>query len=430
MTDSTLPLLTHDGRTYSYVPYRPGAASSRREQSHPQRPVASGSTSASGTPSGSGTPRLNGAPSVVPATPSNGPAVSIPVQVKNLPSNISLPAGNRIPSGGAAQSPSTPVPPAPAPSVPSQVSLMPAVNGISDAASNTPPHVEPVPKLNPIAKPNGHLYPHPDTTHQVQPGPDMRVSPAPNSVSPSRPKSQNQQANIPVASNFQFPINGYPAHIQTAAQYVHSSIRPNGLSTAQQLQAMKAPFSNMNVAHDITAQINSPLMRNPASYIPSSTNVNDSAQMDAATRQMQWVAAAHHQQQQQQRAQLQRTPAVNVVDANGVDTSMAAMLSPPPLPNNSPPRVPSSGGVRPVMKPGMSSPALAHAMSPQGRASPANAHIARLNPHGHTSSPHLVSPSLAAAQAQSSPSRQPQPTLPSPSLQTRQAVGGSGAVGY
>ena len=68
----------------------------------------------------------------------------------------------------------------------------------------------------------------------------------------------------------------------------------------------------------------------------------------------------------------------------------------------------------------------------QGMGSPAANHIARLAPH--SPSPHMLSPNLAAAQVNvhSSPTRTPQPAIPtpSPSLQSRQLVGNSGAAGY
>jgi len=424
-TDSALAMLGPDGRPYQHVPFKLGV-SSRREQMVAQRQLPA-SASTSGTPSASGTPRQpNGIAAAVPPTPPNGQAISMPLQVKSVQSAMPPPANARVPSSGNGRPPSSAVPPIVPPSVPSQMTSLSIANGAIESAGSASISPETQVKLA-VPKSNGLLHPHTEGTPQTQIGPDVRVSPTLPSASPSRSKPQNQHASLPVASNFQFPVNGYPAHLTPAPQYVHPGIRSATLSSAQQLQAMKAPFASMTVPHDMSAQVNAQQLRNQASYINAANGANYTAQI-AAARQMQWVAAVAAQQQQQ--VQQQRAP-INVVDANGVDTSMAAMLSPPPLPNNSPTRVPSSNGTRPMsLKPGMSSPAMNHAMSPQGRASPANTHIGRLAPHGHTSPPHLVSPSLSAAQAQASPSRAPQTTLPSPSLQARQAVGGSGSVGY
>ncbi|THH30197.1 hypothetical protein EUX98_g3974 [Antrodiella citrinella] len=303
---------------------------------------------------------------------------------------------------------------------------LPAMNSVAEGATVVVPSVEAEVKLAVPTKVNGLLHPSPDITSQTHAVADMRVSPVPPSTSPSRPKSQNQHS-MPVASNYHFPVNGYPTHITPTAPYVHPrpNIRPNGLNTAQ-LQTMKSPFASMTLPHDMAAQVNAQHhLQTPTSYIAATANgANYAAQYNAARLYQQQQHAQQHTQQQRV------TPTLNVMDANGVDMSMAAMLSPPPLANNSPTRVSSSNGIRPMpMKPGMPSP-NSLAMSPQGRASPANQHLGRLVPHGHSSSPHLVSPSLAAAQAQTSPSRTPQNTLPSPSLQARQAVGGTGAVGY
>lgn len=426
-TDNTLNVVGPEGRPAQYVPYRIGGVS-RRDQLPPQRSHP-GSASVSGTPSTSGTPRpANGTPVAIPPTP-NGTAVSMPLQVKPISATMPPPNGVRVPSSGPPHPPSTPALPISTPSVPSQAAL---VNGVTESPS-IPSHSETEVKLTTPVKMNGVAQSHSDGSSQLQVVTDVRASPAPTSVSPNRPKSQNQQPAIPVSRNFQFPVNGYPTHLTAASSYVHPGIRATGLSATQQLQAMQAmkgPFAAMTVPHDMSAQMNAAAQhsRPTGTFIPLPNGGTYEAQLQAA-RQMQWQQQQQQQYnaQHQQAAHMQRASLMGMVDANGNDASMAAMLS-PPLPSNSPTRVPSSNGPRPVsLKQGMPSPAL---MSPvQGRASPANAHIARLTPHGH-SSPHLVSPSLAAAQAQASPSRQPQATLPSPSLQARQAVGPTGAVGY
>lgn len=418
-TDPTLTVLGPDGRPHSYVPFKLGGVS-RREHPAPQRPNPT-SASASSTPSVPTTPRQpNGAPAAVPPTPA-GSAVSMPLPLKSMPSNIPSPVGNRVPSGGAPRPPSASVPSMATPSVPSQASL---VNGSADVVMSTPSQSEAEVKLTVPSKPNGALHAPADGS------PHLRSNASASSISPSRPKSQNQHAAVPVANNFQFPMNGYPAHLTSTASYVHPGLRSAPLNAAQQLQAMKTPFASL-VSHDMSQQVNANAqqhIRTPSSYMAHvAGNTTYQAQMAAATRQMQWVATVNaHQQQQAQQLGLQRMPSVTVVDPNGIDASMAAMMSPA---HNSPPRVPSSNGSRTSLKPGMTSPGLQHAMSPpQGRASPANQqHMTRLAPH---SSPHMLSPSMTAAQVQASPSRPPPSTLPSPSLQSRQAVGGTGAVGY
>ncbi|CDO73364.1 hypothetical protein BN946_scf185008.g127 [Trametes cinnabarina] len=138
----------------------------------------------------------------------------------------------------------------------------------------------------------------------------------------------------------------------------------------------------------------------------------------AGARPMQWSMAG------------QRSPHALAADGtNGADGASLQMGA------GSPPRAPSANGVRtPQLARAVPMPNANHAMNVgQGRASPAN-HIARLATP-HSPSPHMLSPNMGVAQAanvHSSPTRAPQPAIPtpSPSLQTRQVVGGSGAAGY
>lgn len=226
--------------------------------------------------------------------------------------------------------------------------------------------------------------------------------------SPVRPKSQTPTMTA-IPNGFTIPsVNNYSSHLANGTAYSHhAGMRGNGIMKS----ALAATLAGQDGVNGGMVP-----MRQPASYLahnvmsPSNYNV----QLQAA-RQMQWAAIQQQQQQQQH-----RPPAINIVDGNGVDGTPASQLSPPLVP----PRTPSANGNRPVsLSRGLSSPALAQAMAAgQGRASPGASHIGRMTPHP----PH--SPNMLAAQPHGSPPR-PQPPIPSPSLQARQVVGGSG-VGY
>ncbi|KAK7683202.1 hypothetical protein QCA50_013875 [Cerrena zonata] len=244
-----------------------------------------------------------------------------------------------------------------------------------------------------------------------------QASPVATHMSPPAPHKSPVQYAAPVQSisngHYMTAGNSYSAHVPQGTSYLHPGVRTNGL-TPQQMQTLKAAgYSHLTAANQAgpTQVGNAHLpIRPPATYMAHANAADYNAQL-ALARQLQWQAQAQRQ-------------TGHVMDANGVDNSiMAATLSPPT-------RVPSSNGNRSVsLTRGVPSPILQHAMgSPQGRASPANQqHMVRLAPH--SPSPHHLSPSIAASQAQSSPTRPPPQPIPSPSLQPRQAVGSSGA-GY
>ncbi|KAI0372048.1 hypothetical protein BV20DRAFT_978623 [Pilatotrama ljubarskyi] len=314
----------------------------------------------------------------------NGTPISVPTRASSLANlRISSAGGVRAVSGGmpnGASPHSTP---------PSSASL----NGFAEAQAAATDGGEQKPKATSQTSPSS--------------GPSQTDTSATSATSPTpvsaKPLTSTAAVNVPNVPNG-YPmsaVNGYP--VMPKGGYMQPSARHNGLSY-QQMQSISAlmPDNNMNIA-----------LRQPGAYVMP----NGAYQMQmAGARPMQWPVASQR-------------PSHN----GGIDSSNGADGSTSHLGAGSPPRAPSANGAR--------TPQLSRALpintnhslnAAQGRASPAATHIARLTPH--SPSPHILSPNMAAAQVNvhSSPTRAPQPVIPtpSPSLQTRQVVGGSGAAGY
>lgn len=410
MTDSSFYVTLPDGRVDKVTPIRLGVANSR---SHP---------------TGSATPRTPGGSQPPPSRPSvngstpvpNGSAVSVPAHIKSMPPPPTVPS-LRISANGGMHA-NTPSAASLSPTVPShRPSSSPARdpthhNGAHEDPSS-PTKAEHDVKMTVPSQANGS---DPSQVAEIVMSPaPPQASPIPTHVSPPAPHKSPVQHAAPAQGvpngHYIAAMNGYGAHVPQAAQYLHTGVRTNGL-TQQQMQTLKAAgYNHLAAATQAgSAQVGVAHLpiRQPATYMAHANNADYNAQL-ALARQLQW---------QQQQAQAQRQVG-HVMDANAFDNSVLAATLPPPT------RVPSSNGHRSVsLTRGGPSPILQHAMgSPQGRASPANQHMVRLAPH--SPSPHHLSPSMGAAQAQSSPTRPPQQPMPSPSLQSRQAVGSSGA-GY
>ncbi|CCM00001.1 uncharacterized protein FIBRA_02026 [Fibroporia radiculosa] len=238
------------------------------------------------------------------------------------------------------------------------------------------------------------------------------------SSSPVRSKALLQQSiSIPAVPNGYHipPVNSFSTPMP-ATPYVHPPARHNGLGLQQQMQSIKSAF--MLPSSDSNAQVHNANMqlRTSASYIghllPGNSNYVP-----------QQLATARHMQQYLQQ---QRSPSIQSADVNGLEGMSVTPSLSPPMPGT-PVRTPSANGVHTPLSRAGTVPAINQT---QGRASPATTHITRLAAP-LSPSPHLLNANLGTAQPQSSPSRSPQPVLasPSPSLQSRQAVGSSGA-GY
>ncbi|TFK92974.1 hypothetical protein K466DRAFT_658885 [Polyporus arcularius HHB13444] len=342
-------------------------------------PVASASSAGTPQPTPNTPNGINGA---------NGTPVSVPTQVKKLAQPNPL-AHLRISNGGlrvvSGQLQNQP------PTSPHATPPSSAANGLVDAHGHGSPQAaeqDVKPQLQ--GSPNG-VHAQPDAMAT------MLTSPSPASKSLSSTASVNVP-NLP--NGYHIPaVNGYPAIPK--AGYMHPNARPNGLNL-QQMQSLSAmmPDNNVNIA-----------LRQQGYVMPNGAYP---MQMPAA-RPMQWPMAGQH------------SPPNSRTEGIGVDGNSASSAG-------SPGRTPSAASMRaPQMSRGTPMPNAAQVLSAaQGMVSPAGNHIARLAPH--SPSPHMLSPNLAAAQANvhASPTRTPQPAIPtpSPSLQSRQLVGGSGAAGY
>ncbi|KAI0360579.1 hypothetical protein OH77DRAFT_698921 [Trametes cingulata] len=343
-------------------------------------------------------------PSVPPIASINNPATanaSMPASTNGTPISIPTRASSlanlRISSGGGVRAVSGGVPNGASPhsTPPSSASL----NGFAEAQAVQAAAAdggEQKPKPASQASPSsGHTQAQPDA-HAAS-----VTSPTP---APSKPLSSTAAVNVPNMPNG-YPmsaVNGYP--VMPKGGYMQPNARHNGLSY-QQMQSISAlmPDNNVNIA-----------LRQPGAYVMP----NGAYQMQmAGARPMQWPVASQR-------------PSHN----GAADGSTGADGSASHLGAGSPPRAPSANGVRtPQLARSVPMGNASHSLNAaQGRASPAGTHIARLTPH--SPSPHMLSPNMAAAQVNvhSSPTRAPQPAIPtpSPSLQTRQVVGGSGAAGY
>ncbi|KAH9852530.1 enhancer of polycomb-like-domain-containing protein [Lenzites betulinus] len=309
----------------------------------------------------------------------NGTPVSVSARASSL-------AHLRISSGGGVRGLASGVPNGTQGSPHSTPPSSATVNGFADAQTAAAETNEQKQKPPSQSSPNG-----------VPTQPDVHAasltSPSP---APAKPVSSTAAVNVPnLANGYQMgAVNGYP--VVPKAGYIHPNARHNGLNL-QQMQTISAllPDNNVNIA-----------LRQPGAFMMP----NGAYPIQMATaRPMQWPVAG------------QRSPHNAGVDGtNGIDSTASQMGS------TSPVRAPSTNGVR--------TPQLARSIP---MATPTHSmngaqHIARLAPH--SPSPHMLSPNMAAAQinVHSSPTRAPQPVIPtpSPSLQTRQIVGGSGAAGY
>ncbi|KAI0751454.1 enhancer of polycomb-like-domain-containing protein [Daedaleopsis nitida] len=369
-TDATLKLASGEVRPFHLGPLPPTVM---RPSNPPQRQPSVPPVASVGSASSSQATMSN----VV-----NGTPVAVSTPVKKLPQPSNSLAHLRISSNGGLRSVSgsngTQHPTSPHATPPS--SATPSVNGFAEAQGS------PV-KTEPDVKPslNGVV---------VQPDAPVAVMASP-SPAPSKPLTSTA-VNVPNLSNGYHisAVNGYPA-MAKAAGYMHTSARPNGLSL-QQMQHVPA----------VTMLPDN--MRQQGAYVMPNTAYS----MQMANSRMQWPMAAQH------------SPPSNGIALDGPATSASA---------GSPSRAPSTNGIRaPQIARGGTLPGATQVLNAnQALASPAGSHIARLAPH--SPSPHMLSPNLAAAQGNvhSSPTRPPQtiPT-PSPSLQSRQLVGGSGAAGY
>ncbi|KAI0659248.1 enhancer of polycomb-like-domain-containing protein [Cubamyces menziesii] len=327
------------------------------------------------------------------APTANGTPIAVQTQVKKLAAPGSLPS-LRISSGGG-------------------VRMMSGAtsNGVQHSASphSTPPSSA---SVNGFAEAQAAAAESNDhDTKSVTQGSPNGVATAQDTASasmtsptpaPTKPLASNAALNLPNPNGYHMTaMNGYP--VMPKGGYMHPNARHNALNL-QQMQSLSAlmPDNNVNIA-----------LRQPGAYVMP--NGAYPIQM-AGARTMQWPVAG------------QRSPHNAGTDGTGTDVSAAQMGA------GSPVRAPSANGVRtPQLARSVPIPNHNHSLNVnQGRSSPAGAHIARLTPHSPT--PHMLSPNMAAAQANvhSSPTRAPQPAIPtpSPSLQTRQIVGGSGAAGY
>lgn len=382
--DPTIMLPGPDGRPQPYVPFRLGLSAIQLRRDARPSPL--------GTPGR----HLNGSSA---STSSSASTANIATRV--MPPPHGLPSA-RHSSAGVMRPPITPTIPAiPQHGSPTRPSP-PATNGIGhESISGSEQDV----KLStPVAGSNAGSPTQGDDTMQVD-GPGVSMG------SPVRPKSQTPSMT-PIPNGFTIPsVNNFSSHISSNGAYPHhASIRGNNI-----MKSALAATLSVQDGNNVSIRQAPPYM---GLVTPGS---NYSAQLQAA-RQMQWAAIQQQQQhQQQQRPQM-------LADGAAMDGTLAAS----PSLNGVPPRTPSANGTRPVsLSRGLSSPSVAQAMvAGQGRASPGATHIGRLTPHPPHSPPNvnMLSPGLGAAQPHSSPPRS-QPPMPSPSLQARQIVGGSG-VGY
>lgn len=354
------------------------AGTTRPPNVPPQRPPVSSISSAG--PSQLAPNTSNGVSGTTP--------VSVPTQVKKLAQPNPL-AHLRISSSGGLRVVSTGNQPPTSPHATPPTSA--AANGFADfQGQGSPPAADQDVKPLLQGSPKGNSA-QPDASSAVMHSP----SPA-----PSKPLTSAASVNVPNLPNgYHIPaVNGYSAIPK--AGYMHPNARPNGLNL-QQMQSLSAmlPDNNVNIA-----------LRQQGYVMP-----NGAYHMQmAGARPMQWPMASQH------------SPP-NRTDGIGVDANSTSSAG-------SPGRTPSAAGLRaPQMSRGAGMPNAAQVLNVgQGMGSPAANHIARLAPH--SPSPHMLSPNLAAAQVNvhSSPTRTPQPAIPtpSPSLQSRQLVGNSGAAGY
>lgn len=330
-------------------------------------------------PSNTSVPSINTAsPAQTSSVSASGVPVSLPAAVKKHPpsNQVHLRISNgRVASNGSSASNGAPPTPSPHATPPSSASL----GGFPDAqVAPAKPTDQDVKTANQTS-PNGILV-----TSDTHPAPMASPSPA-----PAKPPMSTASVNVPNLPNgYHIPVNGYPT--MTKGGYIHPNARHTAL-TVQQMQSLSAmlPDNNVNIA-----------LRQPGAYVMPPNGAY--AVPMAGGR---WSLPTQHS-----------PPSSVAVDASGVHGTAG-----------SPGRVPSTNGVR---GPQRAMPVQVLGAN-QAVASPAGAHIARLAPH---SSPHMLSPNLAAAQTNvhSSPTRAPQSAMPtpSPSLQSRQLVGGSGAAGY
>ncbi|PIL36867.1 hypothetical protein GSI_00557 [Ganoderma sinense ZZ0214-1] len=324
-------------------------------------------------------PGVNTTTSQLATTQVNGTPIAVPAQVKLAHLRISSNGNMRVHPGNGANGTQHPTSP---------LSTPPSSAALNNATESqvSPPRPDVDVKMASHGSPNGvPAHPEPVSAPMASPTP------------PSKPVASNSNVNVPNLTNgYHIPtMPGYP----TAVKGTYGHPRPNGL--IQQMQSLQAmlPTDSVNLA-----------LRQPGAYVMPN---NAYPMQMPGGRPIQWPMTGQHS-----------PPTVNIA----VDGSS----SQPPA--SSPGRVPSANGMRaPQLSQGRS---MANqqvlAANQAMAAAQAGSHIARLTPHSPT--PHMLSPNLAAAQVNvhSSPTRTPQPAIPnpSPSLQSRQLVGGSGAAGY
>ncbi|KAI9064742.1 hypothetical protein FKP32DRAFT_1665768 [Trametes sanguinea] len=363
VTDPSIHLSTSEGRQQVIWPFQPGQPCHIPIMRPPIPPAAR-------QPSVPPIPSISSA-GASSSSAVNGTPISVPTQVKKLATTTPLPsvrlsgAGNRVPSGSVVNGGQ------PSGSAHSTPPSSATSNGFAEAQAAAAEKAEIAAKASGQASPNGVAGPQDATNTTMSTATSM----------PTKPLSSTAAVNVPNMPNgyHMATVNGY----LPKAGYMHPNAHHAGLNL-QQLQSAFLPDNGVNIA-----------LRQPGAYVMP----NGAYTMPmAGARPMQWSVAG------------QRSPHALAADGtNGADGAGAQMGA------GSPPRAPSTNGVRtPQLARAIPMPNANHALSAgQGRASPAN-HMARLATP-HSPSPHMLSPSMGAAQAanvHSSPTRAPQPAIP------------------
>jgi len=394
LTDPSIVVLTADGRQQSVIPFKLGQQSIvRRDAQGRPFPLAL-------------QPQTPQQGASLPVSPMTGTPISIPTQVKKMQPVSALPQlrnGSVRPPGLVTGLPSTA---AVSQSSPTN-NTAPAtngVNGVHHSASAAPQLKTEANSSLPV--PNGIGQRHSDL-HPVS-----ENNTGGQSVSPVRPKSQNQH-HIQVPNGYHLTaMNGYPA-MSNGSQYLHANTQHNSLSI-QQMQTLKSAFATVPSGADMNTvqangnrQITAPYIGH---VVTNGTNFNmplTGTSMNLKlppVRPMQWSTSP-----------VQR-------GNNGVESSgMNGSLSPSPSHGHTlpvpPTRTPSANGSRAGMR-GLT----AHSIG-QG----SGGHIM---PHSmsplHQHSPSPMSSALSQVHNQPSPRLSQTPmTMVSPLLQHQQPVGSS-----
>jgi len=401
VTDPSLITTSADGRQQPVIPFKLN-----------QQPVIRRDTLGRLGPSGhpAQTPLVTQHGSTpVPVPPASGTPMSVPTQMKRMQPPTALPqmrissnggmrstvlASNMVPNVSSLQNPHNIV---------QQVN---GVNGVHRTGITAPQHEVLKAETNTISSiPNGaDLHPTADVNGTGQ------------SISPVRPKSQNQHH---INGYHLTAMNGYPT-MSNGSQYLHhSSAQHNGLSI-QQMQNLKSTFAAIPTAQDVNSIQANGARQIAGSYlghvVPNGTSFDMQLGAGAnmilklpSTRQMQWATPP-----------LQQRPTT----VNGVDSSATMNGSMSPSPNHThtlsvgpPVRTPSANGSRAGIR------GLPSSMMGSGPGGQLGSHA--MSPHLQHSSPSPLPLALSQVQNQPSPPRLPQtPTMAmvSPSLQHQQPV--------